>query len=115
MKYRLILPAVLAITLAGCTADQLATMQTDLDAFKKDAAATVEFFRPLVVSACKGASTAADVASEVMGDDSTVTSLATYVKAACDSAGAIDKLAANPTSLTWLGKLEGALKVIAKR
>jgi len=98
------LAVALAASLAACSGSGVQTAQTDV-------AAAVG----AIQAACMDALAAGQIAGQVAkgGAASTVAAVNVYVQAGCGTAEAISKLAANSSSLAWLGQQTGTLKTIA--
>lgn len=99
----LVIAAVaLAVSLgvASCTPAQVQTAQTTVAALQ---------------IACTEAQAAGSLASGVVkgGAANTVATINSYVTPACATTDAIAKLAADPSSLAWIGQQTGALKTLA--
>jgi hypothetical protein len=94
-------PIVIAAVLAGCTAAEVQTAQTDLSASVT-----------AVQAACADAMAAAKLAAATArgGAVNTVNSISSYITAGCATAQAVASLAANSSSVVWLAKNQGALE-----
>lgn len=94
----------LALALGACSASQVQNAQTAV-------AASVT----AVQAACKDALAAATLASATAkgGAANTVSQVSGYIVAGCGTAQAVAALAADSSSLQWLGKNQGALETLA--
>lgn len=95
---------ILGVSLGGvlwsCTPAQVQTAQTTVAALQ---------------IACTEAQAAGSLASGVVkgGAANTVATINSYLAPACATTDAIAKLAADPSSLAWIGQQTGALKTLA--
>ncbi len=94
---RTLLLGAAALILASCSAAQVQTASADL------------------AIACSDAASAGVLASAITkgGAANTAASINQYISAACGTAEAIDKLALNSGSLTWLQGLTAIQKALA--
>lgn len=96
--------AALGFVAAGCSGGEVAAVRQDLGASVGGVAA-----------ACSDALAAARLAQANVkgGAANTAASIAGYVTAGCTTAAAVAALAANSSSLQWLGEQQGALEALA--
>lgn len=90
----------IGLGLAGCSAQGLS-----------DLASTANRIAPELQSACNDALAVANLAGLVPG----VGAIVPYINAGCATAQGLTKLAADPTSLQWLGQLIGQGKALASK
>lgn len=97
MKKKLALAAFAALGLFGCSSSQVSATAT------------------AVQQACTDATQAEQTAESLAkgGALATVDSIAAYVNAGCSTATAIAALAESPSSVEWLGTLQGELSALA--
>jgi len=89
-----------ALALGACSSDQLSRFTAG--------AARVE---PALEAACRTASTLATVAGLVPG----VGAILPYINVGCGTAEGLARLAADPSSVEWVGTLSGQIKALAAR
>lgn len=87
-----------ALSLAGCSAAQQ-------QAFTNGAASV----QPALQAACIDAMAIANIAGLVPG----VGAIVPYINAGCGTAEGLVKLAADPSSIEWVGQLSGQIKTLA--
>jgi hypothetical protein len=94
-----------AVMLAGCSADQSAKFDEGLAKFQAGAAKV----EPVLARACASAVNLSLVAGLIPG----VGAIVPYINEGCRTADGLAKLAANPTSLEWVGTLKGKIEALA--
>lgn len=93
-----------ALALSACTAAQVAEFQGKVSTTAGQAL-------PELTAACANLVSLANIAGAVVPGAGAIT---TYVYPACVGAEGLTRLAADPTSLEWLGKLNGQLRGLAQ-
>ncbi len=104
---RLILIGALASGLMGCSADQSAKFDAGIAKFQAGAAKV----EPVLAAACDSAVKLTLVAGLIPG----VGAIVPYINEGCRTADGLAKLAADPTSLEWLGELKGKITMLAEK
>jgi hypothetical protein len=102
---RILFAAAALLALASCSPSQVAQTQAALSASVT-----------AVQAACKDAQAAGAVARDTVkgGAVATVNTINTYVLAGCGTAQAVAALAADSSSVAWLGEQTGQLKAAAQ-